>query len=168
MAKFTVRFGALTDMIAKIEVDAPSAEDAVLVAQGLLEPEMFELPDGGAAALDGTELPISVDDEHDDEILAFDNPEPSNAVRAAVEVVPGWPQMLADLAEREGWALQVGAAGIAVVALEGAGGFAGPSADEQAAAHVARFAELGSALHEKALEAGRVELALYAAASPAP
>ncbi|MFG1270749.1 hypothetical protein V5F40_22625 [Xanthobacter sp. DSM 14520] len=129
---------------------------------------MFELPDEGAAALEGTELPISMDDKDDDEILAFDNPDPGVALRAAVEAVPGWPQILADLAEREGWALQAGETGIAVVALEGAGVLPDFTSDEEAAAHVVRFAELGSALHERALEAGRAELTLYTTAAPAP
>ncbi len=76
MPAYTVRFSALGDLRASIDVDAQTPQDVVAIARSRLDagddPDAcFELPDNGIDPIVGTTEAISVDDAEGDEVLTL-------------------------------------------------------------------------------------------------
>lgn len=154
MALYTVRYSALCDMVARVEVEADTPQEAVEKAGKSLELTDFELPSEGPETYVGSEELDAVEDEDGEEVLSFAPVWPPDAIRWAKEIAPGWQGLLQELAQSEGWELVEKDPGAEVVVKAVAGGPFGPGAggDAAAQAHVRRQAE-GSALHRRALEA---------------
>jgi len=69
MAKFTVKFSALTDMLAYVEVEADTPEAAVDVAMEQVESADFDLPEDGAEPLADTWEAFEVQDDDGETVL---------------------------------------------------------------------------------------------------
>ena len=71
MPTFTVRFSALTDLVANVDVKARTPAEAIAKAKATIDEwrcGSFELPDNGIEPIPGTEEVFAVDDEDGDEI----------------------------------------------------------------------------------------------------
>jgi hypothetical protein len=64
MPKYTVKLAALSDMIARIEVEATDTEQAVKTAYATVESAEFEIPEGGPEPMMDSVEVIEVEDEN--------------------------------------------------------------------------------------------------------
>jgi hypothetical protein len=92
MPTYTVKISALTDMIARIEVEADTPERAVDLALEQVEGADFDTPEDGAEPMQNTWEAFAVEDDDGEEVLTLPQKSYSD-IAAAVQAEPTGARM---------------------------------------------------------------------------
>jgi hypothetical protein len=103
---YTVKFSALTDMIARVEVEAETPEQAVELAKGEVEAAHFEIPEDGAEPIQDSYEAFAVEDDEGEEVLTL--PQKSYSDVAAAITGADAEQLREVLGELLEWAAHTG------------------------------------------------------------